>query len=104
MRAGIRHHRQTARVEVAAGRGVVVVVGDGVDLRGVAVVGVSYSTDGGVSGAGYHPGVVVVDGVSWTSFVDDDDDVVVEWWKRERQLVACAACFADVVRWRHSPL
>ena len=83
--AGIRHHRQKARVEVAAGRGVVVVVGDGVDLRDVAVVGVSYSTDGGVSGAGYHPGgvVVVVDGVSWTSFVDDDG-VVVEWWKRER--------------------
>ena len=69
--AGIRHHRQKARVEVAAGRGVVVVVGDGVDLRDV--VGVSYSTDGGVSGAGYHLGVVVVvvvDGVSWTSFVD----------------------------------
>ena len=81
--AGIRHHRQKARVEVAAGRGVVVVVvGDGVDLRDV--VGVSYSTDGGVSGAGYHLGVVVVvDGVSWTSFVDDDG-VVVEWWKRER--------------------
>ena len=81
--AGIRHHRQKARVEVAAGHGVVVVVGDGVDLRDV--VGVSYSTDGGVSGAGYHLGVVVVvvDGVSWTSFVDDDG-VVVEWWKRER--------------------